>query len=361
MLDYNVTYRKKDKGIQCIISYKDNLGKWKQKSKQGFKTQKDAKPYITKTVEELERQFLNESNIISADYDSITFKQLSDEFIEHEKLYKEYNSIKDYKSAFASFTELNDIKITKIKKADVSKCIDSLVGKLKSITISGYLLTIKQVFNYYIENYDNNFRIDLAIKIPKEKNPATKKALTKTELNNLINSKKIKSSKYYIVAYIAATTGLRCGEILGLTWNDIDEVNSVINVNKQWKINKKTNKYGFGNLKSKRSYRKVPVSSEFIKELKEYKKKKPIDINNRIAPFKNLTITSLFNATLKDEAGITLHELRHTYITLLIANGVDFKTVAKIAGHDIKQTLNTYSHVTDDMMKNASNIISKIF
>lgn len=361
MLDYNVTYRKKDKGIQCIISYKDSSGKWKQKSKQGFKTQKDAKPYITKTVKELERQFLNENSIVSADYNSITFKQLTDEFIEHEKLYKEYNSIKDYKSSFANFSELNDIKVTEIKKADILKCIDLLVDKLRYITISGYLLTIKQVFNYYIENYDNSFRIDLNIKIPKEKNPVGKKALTKTELNNLINSDKIKKSKYYIVAYIAAMSGLRCGEILGLTWNDIDEKNLLINVNKQWKINKKTNKYGFGNLKSKNSYRKVPVSSEFIRELKEYKKKKTIDINNRIAPFKNLTITSLFNRTLKDEAGVTLHELRHTYITLLISNGIDFKTAAKIAGHDIKQTLNTYSHVTDDMMKNASTIISKIF
>lgn len=37
-MQYNITYREKDKEIQFIISYKDNYGKWKQKSKQGFKT-----------------------------------------------------------------------------------------------------------------------------------------------------------------------------------------------------------------------------------------------------------------------------------------------------------------------------------
>ena len=37
-LNYNLTFREKDKGWQCIVSYKDKLGKWKQKSKQGFKT-----------------------------------------------------------------------------------------------------------------------------------------------------------------------------------------------------------------------------------------------------------------------------------------------------------------------------------
>ena len=42
-LNYNLTFREKDKGWQCIVSYKDKLGKWKQKSKQGFKTKKEAK------------------------------------------------------------------------------------------------------------------------------------------------------------------------------------------------------------------------------------------------------------------------------------------------------------------------------
>ena len=121
MLDYNVTYRKKDKGIQCIISYKDNTGKWKQKSKQGFKTQKDAKPYIQNTVRELEGTLLQQKGIISTDYNLITFKQLSYEFIEHEKLYREYNTTRNHKIAFKRFTDLNDKKISSLKKIDIRK------------------------------------------------------------------------------------------------------------------------------------------------------------------------------------------------------------------------------------------------
>lgn len=361
MIDYNVTYRKKNKGLQCIISYKDVNGKWRQKSKQGFKAQKDANPYIKKTVAELERAFINKDSIISSDYDSITFKQLSDEFIEHEKLYKEYNTTRNHEIALKSFTVLNNRKVASLKKIDIRKCFDEIVGKLKHSTLEKYLQVIKLLFAYYIDNYDNNFSIDLNIKIPKDKVPTVKKALTKAELDKLLKSKRLLKSRFYIVAYIAANTGLRCGEILGLTWNDIDETNLLINVNKQWKINKKTNEYDFGELKNKKAYRKVPVSLSFIKELRRYKTTVPIDIQNRIAPFNNVAINSSFNATLKSICGVTIHELRHTYITLLIANGIDFKTVAKIAGHDIKQTLNTYSHVTDDMMKNASDTISKIF
>nr|WP_033051155.1 tyrosine-type recombinase/integrase [Clostridium botulinum] len=60
-------------------------------------------------------------------------------------------------------------------------------------------------------------------------------------------------------------------------------------------------------------------------------------------------------------ASISLHELRHTYATLLISSGIDFKTVAKILGHDVEQTMRIYSHVNDDMMKKATNIIENIF
>ncbi|WP_455803973.1 tyrosine-type recombinase/integrase [Clostridium butyricum] len=67
------------------------------------------------------------------------------------------------------------------------------------------------------------------------------------------------------------------------------------------------------------------------------------------------------NPILNDIAGISIHELRHTYATLLIGNGIDFKTAAQLLGHDVQQTLKTYSHVTDEMLNKATEKISKIF
>jgi integrase len=64
---------------------------------------------------------------------------------------------------------------------------------------------------------------------------------------------------------------------------------------------------------------------------------------------------------LKELAGITIHELRHTYATILISNNIDFKTTAGFLGHDVQQTIKTYSHVTDEMKKKATDTISKIF
>lgn len=360
-MDYNVTYRKKDKGIQAIISYKDNEGKWKQKSKQGFKNQKEAKPFIDNALKDIELQLKNENYATRKDYSIVTFEEVSEMFIEHAKLYREHNTIKGYKNALTRFKQLNGKEVVSLTKTDIVKCVDEMVRiGLKAETIKTHLRRIKQIFEYYKENYNPLFKIDLTVKLSSDKTFSNKKALTKGELDKLLNNKRMLRSKFYIAAYIAAKCGLRCGEILGLTWDNIDENNMKIEVNKQWKV-LKNGKSDFGFLKSKNSNRKVPISANVLKTLKEYKKENCISIDNRIAPFNKASIEKYLNPLLRELSGISIHELRHTYATLLIANGLDFKTVAKILGHTVEMTLRTYSHVTDDMMKNASNKISKIF
>lgn len=83
-MDYNITYRKKDKGWQYIISRKDEHGKWKQiKSKQGFKTKNgDAKPAAEEYLKELKsKENLNQ------ELQGITFKEFTDMYLEHIKLH----------------------------------------------------------------------------------------------------------------------------------------------------------------------------------------------------------------------------------------------------------------------------------
>ena len=360
-LEYNVTYRQKDKGIQAIISYKDNNGKWRQKSKQGFKTQREAKPVVMQIVNQIKKDLLNENTIINADYKYITFKELADNFIEHSKLYREPATVRSYRNALAKFELIYDVKVHELKKINITKCVDEMLKQnILNDTILTYLKRVKLFFDYYKENYNPNFNIDLNFKLIHDKGTAIKKkALTNEELNSLLNSKKLLKSRYYIVAYISAKCGLRCSEVLGLTWNDINRTELTIKINKQWNKNK-DGVFGFGTLKSKNSYREVPISKNILNFLDEYKSKNPVQLNGRIAPFCYDSINNYLNPILRELADISIHELRHTYITLLISKGIDFKTVAKIAGHDVKQTLSTYSHVTDDMMKSAHDLISKI-
>ncbi len=359
-MEYNITYRQKDKGWQFIISYKEH-GKWKQKSKQGFSTKKEAKPFAEKALKELKKAYKTESTILNESYDSITFKELTINFIEHSKLYKEYNTVRSYKNYANAFKALNDVKVIDINRTTIQKVVDSLVTtKLSSTTIKEYLKRSTLFFKYYIENYDPNYTNPINnIALPKIEKKTVKKALTKQELDLLLNELKLINYDFYIISLLAATCGLRAGEILGLTWNDIDQINSTISINKQWKrLDKQI--YGFGMLKSNNSNRVIPIPRKSLQELKAYHLTSIVDVNNRILPFNEGKIYSL-NRKLKSIAGISIHELRHTYATLLIGNGIDFKTAAEILGHDVDQLIKTYSHVTNDMMAKATNTIAKIF
>lgn len=59
---------------------------------------------------------------------------------------------------------------------------------------------------------------------------------------------------------------------------------------------------------------------------------------------------------------ITFHALRHTHATLLISNGENVKVVSERLGHaDIATTLNTYTHVMEDMKNNTANLLNNMF
>lgn len=355
-MEYNITYRQKDKGWQFIISYKVN-GKWKQKSKQGFKTKKEAKPIAEKEVLKLKKFLKGHESILDNSYDSILFSSLHDLFIEHMKLYRAFNTVDNYKCAYKCFGSLHDMRVAQIKKIHLQNEIDTLIKSgIKPSSIDTYVKRLKQFFIYYKENFDPSYELPTyKLKIPKAAE-SNKKALTLKETDNML--KDLKDNHFYIFILLCVRCGLRRGEALGVTWNDIDEINMTINIDKQWKL-LIDGTWGFGDTKNKK-IRKVPISESLLKELKEYKTKSVTDINNRIFPHAGKYVSQTVNVILKPY-GITIHELRHTFTTNLIAHGVDFKTAADIIGDSVEMVLKTYSHVHDDMMQNAKNIISNIF
>lgn len=355
-LEYNITYRQKDKGWQFIISYKLN-GKWKQKSKQGFKTKKDAKPIAEKMLLLIKKEINNSSSIVNVDYNNISFSTLFEKFYEHMSLYREQATLENYQSSYSCFKLLHNMKVADIKKIHLQNCVDLLMKEnKKASSINVYINRIKLIFDYYINNYDSSY-INPSCKLEYGKTAkATKKALTKNEIDLML--KEFKNSQYYSFILLCVTCGLRRGEALGLTWNDIDEVNMCITINKQWKKLKNGTK-GFGETKNKK-HRIVPLPGNTLKELKEFKNSHPTDINNRVCIYCGEYLSTHINPILK-KYGITIHELRHTYVTNLIAAGIDFKTVAALIGDTVEMVIQTYSHMTDDMMKKACNIIENIF
>lgn len=356
-MDYNITYRQKDKGWQFIISYKDKYGKWKQKSKQGFKAKKDAKPYAEAALQELlGTQELNQ------ELKDITFREFTDMYLKHVTLHMQNNTLRLYKAALKHFEVLYDIEMKRITTIYIQECIDDMIKKdLSYGTIKTYKNRLTAIFNSAVNKYNiisKSPATNLEIKIKKE--PSKKKALTEAELKDLIS--RTNNLKYKVIFSLAGMCGLRIGEILGLKWDKINFDENNIKIDIQWK-NLDDGTTGFGELKTPNSYRTIPLPPYVKKVLTQWKNYKPTDISNRIIVYKELQgLTPLFkNYTKKLGYDLSIHEFRHTYATSLIARGIDFKTVAKLMGHDVVQTMKTYSHVTDEMLNNATKTINKIF
>lgn len=356
-MQYKVIYREKDKGVQVIVQYKDKNGKWKQKSKQGLPNKK--------TILQIEADKLIDQIKADFDYDveysEMTIGELKQIYLEHVKAIRVYNTYKGYKVAFNRFN-LDDIKIKDLKTHDVQKCIDKMISdKKKYGSVKQFVGNFKAFMKYINTQFDIKIP-SLKLIIPKDKDQSNKKALSTKEVDDIINFYKNRNSiDYYIAVFIAAKTGLRIGEISGLTWGDIDFNNHTITVNKQWKIDKDSGLYNFGVLKNKNSYRVIPVSGTTINELKRLKQFGKINNNQRLIKSESTTSLNInLDASLRENFKISVHELRHTRATELVSNGLDFKTVAKILGHDAKETINTYSHVTDQMMEKAKNLIENI-
>lgn len=350
-MQYNFTIRKKDGNYQIIVSYKDGL-KWRQKSKQGFVTQREAKLYGQIIIEELKKTV---TNPLDDSLKDITLIQFYNIYMEENKP-DVYSTFKAYDNAFKKFKSLFNKKVKDITEIHIRNTLNSLDV---SISTKNMCITIiSKVMKYAVSPYKIiNDDPSQHIKRLKKKTESKLNTLTDADIAFLLNGLKIRNQKYYIICSIAAYTGMRYGEILGLTFDDIDFDNSIIDINKQYAYSGK-GLYTLRQLKTKNSYRKIPIPPILKNILLEYRKSQK---KIRLFNVKTGSTGALTTIIKKYLPNTSIHDLRHTYATKLIANGVDVKTVASLLGDTVDTVINTYIHYTNEMRLKAHDSVSKIF
>ncbi len=231
---------------------------------------------------------------------------------------------------------------------------DSMVRKIHMLLHESLDTALKQ--RLIVNNPTNGTTI------PKNNYPA-KQILNDEQLDRFMEV--IKSDeRWYDFFYTEITTGLRKGEICGLRWEDFDEHSGKLKI--QRSVGRiKDGVLPVGETKTETGMREIllpPSTTELLIKRKEnavgnwifpnfYRPEEPLNPQSAYTHLKVL----LKKAELPL---IRFHDLRHTFATHAIAGGVDAKTLSGILGHtNASFTLDTYTHVTTDMQKNAAKIV----
>ncbi|MBN1053070.1 site-specific integrase [Clostridium botulinum] len=344
-----------------------NDGKRQRVIKQGFKTKKDAEIFVTETLNQRNRGYISPSasNMLFKDF-------ITKWYTEYKQFNIGINTRVGYQSRIKThiIPMLGNYKLNEITTPIIQDFYNIMISekKLKPATVKKSMDILISCFKYAKKN---KLIYELPTEIEKQKIEKPKiKVWNKDHVQFFLN--KIKGTYLYTPIFIDVLTGLRLSELCGLRWCDVDLDNGYLTVNHQLIYDSITKTLLLGGLKTESSQRKISIPTilvNYLKELKEYRKAEKndylvLDRNDFKYTPKSLSMNFTKKiAKYKEQLPqITFHGLRHTHATILISNGENIKVVSERLGHtDIRMTLNTYTHVMEDMKNNTASLLDDIF
>lgn len=201
---------------------------------------------------------------------------------------------------------------------------------------------------------------------PKKKTKE-KRILTQEELHCFLSC--ANKHRLYPAFLLLVTTGIRRGEVLGLRWQDLNYEEETIVINQSLT----TLNHGFviQEPKSESGKRIIPLLPEVVEELKKWRKKWleekislgpdwpetdlvfPSEVHTPMYP-RNFTRVFYTICQKAGIEGITIHSLRHSFVSYLVAQGVDPRTVKELVGHSsVTLTLDVYARSISASKKEA--------
>lgn len=278
-----------------------------------------------------------------------------------------YSTYMNYQNKYRLYIKGNigHMLVREIKLLHCQNIINCLNDEGKSIkTMKLVRAILHDIFEYaYLNSVIQKNPVNRNLKIPKGK-VKEPRVLSLDEEKQLLDNRA--GSENGDIYEFILQTGMRFGEVMALSWKDIDIDSRCIRIASNASYNEEINEYLFGTPKSESGVREIPLTRKATEVLERRKEKinklKSIDFKYANCVFLNengtLSVASRYNKDLKQVAktmGVapfSLHSLCHTFATRCIEAGMKPKTLQKILGHsNISLTMNLYVHVTEDERK----------
>lgn len=278
---------------------------------------------------------------------------------------------------------INNMQIHTITADHIQNYIDNWADWLPMSSIHKNKSLLNQIFNYAKrKKYITESPVTDQIKLPIEEQVAkqTKKHIfLSTDDRHKLEQLAFKKMKYRegdwygnnakIIVFLFHT-GLRFAEATALRWGNVDFTDKSIFIIENSPIIKNRKKTGPKYIldkttpKRKSSQRHVPLSDMAYKILMYFYEKYPHENNDLVFVTKtgtpinrrnvNRTLEILLNAADCSIKKASVHDLRHSFGSELVLNGVDIKIVSELMGHkDIQTTYNIYIHILPTQKSNA--------
>lgn len=321
-----------NKNGTCTIDYRDSEGKRHRKLIRGSKT------YAKEVLHKIQTEISEGTYFPERVKQKITFRQAAEKYWElHCSTTK--GAAKTRYTIDVLIKKFGQERLDQIKTANIQSYYNEKVMETSPSTANRSFSTIRAIFNRAIA-WDIFKGVNPCNKVVRKKdNPARIRFLTKEEIKLLLDNA---PSNIKTILETALMTGMRRGEILNLTWDDVDLVNGIIYIRDS---------------KSGKS-REVPMIPALVNSFRNLPNKKGKVFNIKIE-----CLRKRFNKLLK-AVGITnfrWHDLRHTMASQFVMNNGDLSTLRGILGHSSMNLTLRYAHLAPDHVRKEMQVISSIF
>ena len=352
--------------------------KWKQVSitltSKTRQAQKQARMLLEEKIENKKENIEKEKTEVR----KITVKEAYEEYLKIRKSELKRSTFKSQKyTIIGEIRKLEDYLLVNVTSRIVQNILLELPCSAEHRKNKKVLLNLffKYCLNvgYISENPIDNVVLPKRKKNLKKVRKKQNKYLTRAEVVQYLNflEKEEKNQRVRLIVEFMYLTGLRFGEVLALTLEDIDFGNKTLEVKHTLHTSGSKAEIFLDSPKSLASYRVIGISDRVLEIIEEYlfiEKGGRFIFTKNGNPFMIFSFNDFLKRSFKrsgiqkeEDFVLTTHVFRHSHISLLAELEVPIKAIMERVGHtNEKMTLGVYTHVTEQMKFNITEKLDKL-